>query len=108
MSAEWTIQAPGDYIWTPEEAAQIARAAQAFQAQLPSVHPQLVSIDGLGVLDGKTSVTWPQTWDDAPHSLRMKGRYMIPGLDGVWRIMGLETTDMAADGKATLRLVREE
>lgn len=32
---EWSITAPSDIAWTPEEVAQIVRAAQAFQAALP-------------------------------------------------------------------------
>lgn len=60
--AEWDIHGPGNRVWTPAEIAQIARAAQAFQAALPriggAVH--LVTLHGLSVLDGGVEVTWPQ------------------------------------------------
>lgn len=39
-----------------------------------------------------------------PIPLSTKGRYTIPGLDGTWTIGALETTDMGADGRATLHL----
>lgn len=39
--------------------------------------------------------------------LRFKTSYRVPGLDGLWRIRSMETTDMAADGWVTLRLARE-
>lgn len=40
--------------------------------------------------------------------LEMKARYTIPGLDGVWRLMGLRTTNMGEDGRALLDMVRED
>lgn len=62
--ANWTIQAPGNFSWTPAELAQIGRAVQAFQAELPNAAPgrirHLVAIEGLSVLDGATLVDWPQ------------------------------------------------
>lgn len=42
-----------------------------------------------------------------PQPLRKKSHYSIPGLDGTWRFMGLETTNMGADGRAILHMVRE-
>ncbi|MGE5830697.1 MAG: hypothetical protein ACM30G_20365 [Micromonosporaceae bacterium] len=39
--------------------------------------------------------------------LRMKTLYRIPGLNGAWRLMGLGTSDLGLDGKATLHLVRD-
>lgn len=41
-----------------------------------------------------------------PDTLYPKTLYRIPGLEGAWRITTLRTTNMAADGKATLDLVR--
>ncbi len=43
-----------------------------------------------------------------PESLRFKTSYTVPGLDGTWRIRGLETTNMAADGTAKLFITRED
>lgn len=40
--------------------------------------------------------------------LRFKTSYRVPGLDGTWRIRGLETTNMAADGTAKLLIMRED
>ena len=45
---------------------------------------------------------------DGPDRLRFKALYTVPGLDGTWRLMGLETEGMGADGRAMLRLHREE
>lgn len=42
-----------------------------------------------------------------PASLRFKTSYQVAGLDGTWRIRGLETTNMAEDGTATLLIMRE-
>ena len=66
MTAEWSISGPLGYAFTPEECAQIARAAQAFQAALPTAggfldHP--VRVDGLGVVDSTIKVDWPQPGD---------------------------------------------
>ena len=62
-TAEWVIQGPDDYAWTPAEIAQIGRAVQAFEATLPDcggkiVH--LVSLEQIKVIDGRTKVDWPQ------------------------------------------------
>lgn len=47
-------------------------------------------------------MTGPAEW------LRFKTSYRVPGLEGTWRIRSLETTNMAADGTATLRIMRED
>jgi hypothetical protein len=39
--------------------------------------------------------------------LHTKALYRIPGLGGAWRLMGLETTGLGADGRATLHLLRD-
>ena len=79
--ADWNISGPIDFVWTPAEIAQIARAAQAFQAMLPDdkgiVH--FVRIDGLGVLDGSVEVTWPQPGDTAPRPLTAEEIAPDPG-----------------------------
>jgi hypothetical protein len=65
--AEWSIDGPLDFAWTPEEMAQIGRAAQAFQAALPTGGGFLdhtVRIDGLGIVDSTVKVDWPQPGDD--------------------------------------------
>lgn len=38
--------------------------------------------------------------------LRLKHPYRVPGLDGTWRITGLETTNLGEDGRAKLHLLR--
>jgi hypothetical protein len=38
--------------------------------------------------------------------LHMKSYYRIPGLEGVWQFMGLETTNFGEDGRVKLRMVR--
>ncbi len=61
--ADWNISGPIDYLWTPAELAQIARAAQAFQAMLPNPTGKIlhiVRLTGLTVLDGAAVVDWPQ------------------------------------------------
>jgi hypothetical protein len=65
-SPEWHISCPGDYAWTPEEAAQIVRAAQAFRDALPNAKGRLyhrVHVNDVGVLPGNIEVTWPQPVD---------------------------------------------
>lgn len=64
--AEWNIDGPLGFAWTPEECAQIARAAQAFQAALPTgggFLDHLVRVDGLGIVDSTVKVDWPQPGD---------------------------------------------
>lgn len=42
----------------------------------------------------------------AVNDLHMKSYYKIPGLEGAWQLMGLETTNFGEDGKAKLHMVR--
>jgi hypothetical protein len=65
MTAKWEIVGPDDYIWTPAELAQIARAAQAFQAALPGKQDNVVQLSALGVIDGHTKIDWPQPGEAA-------------------------------------------
>lgn len=68
-TADWNISGPIDHIWTPVEIAQIARAAQAFQAMLPNWAgnvTHLVRLDGICVIDGAAKVDWPQPDDPEP------------------------------------------
>jgi hypothetical protein len=68
MTADWNISGPIDYAWTPAELAQIARAAQAFQAMLPNATGgilHLVRLDGVTVLDGSVVVDWPQPSEES-------------------------------------------
>jgi hypothetical protein len=63
MTQDWDIHGPSDHIYTPAEIAQVARAAQAFEAALPRPNDgvtHLVRLHGLTVLDGRTVVNWPQ------------------------------------------------
>ncbi len=39
-------------------------------------------------------------------ALRTRTAYAVPGLEGSWEIVGMETTDMGADGKAILHVRR--
>lgn len=64
----WRISGPDNFIWTPDEIAQISRAAQAFVEALPNAEGKLkhfVSLHEIGVLDGSVRVTWKQPGDEA-------------------------------------------
>ena len=43
-----------------------------------------------------------------PTPITSANRYTIPGLEGVWQMRGLETTNMGSNGKATMHFVRVE
>lgn len=44
----------------------------------------------------------------APQPINRASRHTIPGLDGVWRNMGLSTTNLGEDGRAELYMHRVE
>lgn len=50
---DWEIKAPSNYVYTPDELAQIGRAVQAFQATLPHADSRrvlhLVTLHGVGI-----------------------------------------------------------
>jgi hypothetical protein len=64
--SEWDIHGPSEYAWTPDEVAQVVRAAQAFHAALPNATGKLhhtVTLHGVGVLPASVPVDWPQPGD---------------------------------------------
>jgi hypothetical protein len=46
--------------------------------------------------------------DENVTRLRMKAHYTIPGLDGAWRLMGMSTTGMGANGRCELLMIRTD
>jgi hypothetical protein len=66
---EWEIVASVGVAWTPAEVAQITRAAQAFQAELPTAGGKtyhLVHLNMITVLENRVEITWPQPGDPVP------------------------------------------
>lgn len=81
--SEWDVHGPSEYAWTPDEVAQVVRAAQTFQAALPNATSKLrhtVTLHGVGVLPGFQLAPcpicgrkdWPEGGQHAARNIHMR------------------------------------